>query len=478
MRGKAAALAILALPFALHADDPVQSPAFGPAPEAGPLTAEEVLFGDAYRSFLGEARTTGRMRAWLGKNLPAFRAVDASDDLGRQPPGTRLLFSNRDRTYLLVVTGARPMTDGFHLIGTHIDTPSFRVLGAALSDGPGGAVLRATAYGGIKPYQWLHTPLRLVGEVRARGGRRVDVDIGPAQGFAFTIASLATRAEPSEEGGGRRQNGAEAEVIVATVPAFGSEGGPRVTFLRAMQRAYGITEADLEAAEMYLVPAMPPRDVGVDRAMVGGHGQDDRACSYAAIRAIGDMTAVPARTAIVFLTDREEIGSSGTVGAGSGYLLRALDTIARATGNVEGDFQIRALLGRSRILSSDVTAGVNPLFRQVHEPMNAAFVGRGPAIMKYTGHGGKFGASDASPEFIAYLRGLWRGAGIGVQATEIGRVDEGGGGTIAHVLAELGPEVLDLGVPLVSMHSPFELVHRRDLFLLHRAHAAFLTAPE
>jgi aspartyl aminopeptidase len=471
-------LAVALLVAARAAADPPQQPAsFGPAPSTGPITEDERAFGDAYRGWLDEARTTGRVRGFLSRTASGFRVVDASDDLGRLSPGTKLLFSNRDRSYLLVVVGRRPMSEGFRMIGTHIDTPSFRVLGSALDDGETGAVLHANAYGGIKPYQWVGMPLALVGEIHAHGGRRIDVDLGPREGFAFVISDLDPLGGPADGGGGGRQSRADADVVVATVPAFGSEGGPRITFLRAMRRAYGTTARDLEAAELYLVPAQGARDVGVDRAIVGSHGQDDRACSYAAIRAVVDLPAVPERTAIVYLTDREEIGASGTAGAASGFLRRALGTLLGATSDVSSDFDLGEALARSRVLSSDVTAGVDPNFRRVHEPMNAAFVGRGPAIMKYTGHGGKYGASDASPEFIAELRALWTSAGIPIQATEIGRVDEGGGGTIAHVIAELGPEVLDLGVPLVSMHSPFELVHRRDLFALYRADTAFLTAP-
>jgi aspartyl aminopeptidase len=260
------------------------------------------------------------------------------------------------------------------------------------------------------------------------------------------------------------------------VRAPGGKDPLRLAFLRFLHRRYQITEGDLQSAELALVPEGGPRDVGLGRSLVAAYGQDDRLCSFAALRALIDLSGTPERTSAAYLTDREEVGSTGATGAQSEFLSLALQRLLRGTGALHHENVVRAAWARTEVLSADVGSGVNPLFPEAHDLGNAARLGHGPMLRKYTGRRGKEG-HDAHAEVVARIARIFEGAGVPWQVGTAGRVDEGGGGTIAGFLARLGAEVLDIGVPVLSLHAPYEVSSKRDLTLLHRALGAFFRAP-
>jgi aspartyl aminopeptidase len=451
--------------------------------------APEAAFAEDYKRALDRGRTALFFAADALDRATArgFRRVNPLADARgeeRFRPGDRLAFSNRGRTLLLVLIGQRGPKDGVRLIGTHIDSPHLRLLQRPFRTSSDALFLRARAQGGIKDFHWEGLPLQLQGVVHAVGGREVRVDLGAREGFSFFVGSLKA-AEPSE-GHARwpriapykRTGDRLFEVLAASVPLLGSAApkAMKQSLLAVLQQRYGLSEADFAASELSLVPSHRARDVGLDRALVGGFGQDDRLCSFVALRALLDLAQVPERTVAVYLTDREEIGSTGASGAKSDFLSLTLQHLLRGTGAPHHEEALRSAYAHSEALSGDVASGVDPLFPDVEELSNAARLGRGPAVRKYTGHRGKMQTSDANAEFLAKVVRIFEAAGVPWQVSTMGKVDEGGGGTISKFLAQTGAEVLDVGAPVLSMHSPMELSSKRDLWLLHRAFTAFLLA--
>jgi len=378
----------------------------------------------------------------------------------------------------LVRLGRRPVSEGLRFIGTHIDTPCLKLLPGTLNEKNGTLGWTAAGYGGLKGYQWEHLPLAIWGVVHRKGGEEVRIRLGPEQGHAFVVHRMGTDAK--DKGGAlERAWKRNYRVLLASVPSSkrGVRKGLRYTFLSRLREEHGLVEADLEAAQLFAVPARGARDVGLDRAAIGSFGHDDRACSFAAYRAILGMDQAPERTAAVMLTDKEEIGSTGAVGARSRFVELATAYLLRATGEDGSERAVRATLEQSKALSGDVAAALNPLFPDVHDPLTAARFGGGPAAKKFTGSGGKMRGSDAHPELVAEVRRIFHDAGVPLQVSVIGKVDEGGGGTIAKFLAHKGMDVMDVGMPILSMHAPFEVAHKFDLWTLERGYRAFLEAP-
>lgn len=440
--------------------------------------ASQASMGTDYMAFLSASRTpfeVARQSASLMEGA-GFVKVDPTDPkgLGEMRPGARIYAVNRGRTIFFVIVGERPVEEGVKMIMAHADVPSLRLL----SDPVDGGRLRARHYGGIKAYHYRGIPLELRGRAITADGSTVDVVLGEKEGFVFTAHDLSTAERHSDK---RNAVSSAHTVLVASRPSREPRGGASVkqSFLSEIYRRFGMTELDLERAEIYAIPAWAPRDVGLDRAAIGGFGHDDRACSFAALRAMldGGEGAVPEYTSIVALVDREEIGSTGVTGARSAYMRTLIGALLESQGPYS-EQRLRRTLAASRVISSDVTSAINPLFESVSEPMNAPTFGHGPAFMKFTGVRGKSGGSDANAEFVREIFDTFRAAGAPLQVSEIGRVDEGGGGTIAKYIAHQGAQVLDVGVALLSMHSPFELVHKADLVGLTRGFAAFFWGVE
>ncbi|HUH02915.1 MAG TPA: hypothetical protein VML75_13050 [Kofleriaceae bacterium] len=413
------------------------------------------------RAFLDAGRTPSRTIEVARTGAPGFTPVDL---LGvseqRVRPGDRLLFVNRDRSAIFVIVGRQPLQrSGARILAAHIDTPSPRLLLTGLSR-RGQTELELRHYGGLRPHHWLQTPVGVVGRVARAGGQELEVSLGlDDDDFAFHI----------------EQRGDKLLLHASSTPTDAPKPGQTArTFVDAMHARYGLTARDLETSELYAVPRHRAREVGVDRELIGAHGQDDRVNSYAAWRAITDVVGTPEHTAMVWLVDREEIGSSGTTGARSAFFELVYAWLLRGEGTPATEVAMSRAFAASVCLSADTPAGINPNFPEVHEAKNAPLLGRGPAIFPFTGSRGKMGGSAAHPELISSIDAAFSAANAPLQFGELGRVDEGGGGTVAKYLGHRGIDVVDVGIPVVSMHSPLELSAKADVFAAYRGFAAWL----
>ncbi|HTY08406.1 MAG TPA: aminopeptidase [Candidatus Edwardsbacteria bacterium] len=437
-------------------------------------------FAADYAAFIDHGRTERLATAALVKlaEKAGFVALDRAKGL---KPGSRVYAVNRGKNILLAVIGTQPLERGVNLIASHLDAPRIDLKPRPLFEDEDLklALLRTHYYGGVKKYQWASQPLGLYGTVVRRDGSSVDVAIGAKAGDpCFVIPDLLphlARKEQGERKSGETIKGEEMLIVCGGIPVEDREAKGRVktAVLEHLHAAYGIEEEDLISAELEAVPLAPARFVGFDKSLIGGYGQDDRICCYTAARAIVDLK-VPDRTTVVACVDKEEIGSEGNTGMQSNFLMNFLGQMLELHDPKYPEHKLRSCLAGSCCISADVNAGVEPNFKQVHELSNAAKAGFGLVLTKYTGHGGKGGANDASAEFTGKVRKIFNDAKVPWQAAELGKVDEGGGGTVAKFLAEYDMEVIDCGPALLSMHSPFELVSVADLYATYQGYKAFL----
>jgi aspartyl aminopeptidase len=433
--------------------------AFGPgaSPAAAPPPSDAEALAVQYREFLDRGRTASRAVRHAAERAPGFRRVDPLTDEPRAAPGDRLLFVDRDHTAVFVTVGKRKLaTHGARLLASHVDTPAPRLDTTHLTR-DNQTRLVAHRYGGIKSFHWLHRPLAAVGQVAMRGGRVVDVDLSDVWFWGEEVL-------PS----------GDIAVTASTTPTADPAAGPAATFVGELHRRYGLDAADLVAAELYLVPREPAREVGLDRSLIGAHGQDDRANSFIAWRAALDVPAPPEHTAVVWLLDREEQGSSGPTGAASRFLELVYAWLLRAEGGPASEAALHRALAATVTLSADTPACLEANWPEVHEMSAAPRLGRGPALFPFTGRGGKEGGSAARAELVASVFASFRRSGAAIQTGELGKVDEGGGGTIANDFAQRGMDVVDIGVCVASLHSPLELTAKADLWAAYRGFRAWL----
>jgi aspartyl aminopeptidase len=401
----------------------------------------------------------------------ALRLADAAGfkplpKTGSLPPGGRYYDVNRDRTLTLIVVGSEPMVDGFRVVGAHVDSPRLELKGRPLYEAEGFALFQTYRHGGIKNYQWVNLPLALVGHVDKKDGSRVQISVGLDEGDPiFIIPDLSPHVDHDYR---ERQNrdvimGEEMDPIVASITP--AEGSIKDAVLGYLASKYAITEADLVSAELAIVPALAPRDVGFDRGMMAIYGQDDKLSSYTALRAILEQDT-PARTAVAFLVDNEEVGNVNNTGSNSDYFVNLLaELIYRERGNDFNDMDLRRALGNTNVVSSDVNPGIHPTYPGVWESGNAPRLGYGVNLKLY---GGGF---NANSEYMAWNRAYLDAAGVAWQtATYKGRAS---GGTIGNSLSRRNMEVIDYGVPLLSIHSTYALSSKVDVHMLYRAMDAF-----
>ena len=437
-------------------------------------------FAREYAEFLDRGRTERLAAAFL--RTMAERAGFAPLEKARGlKPGARVYAVNRGKNIVLAVIGREPLERGVNLIASHLDAPRIDLKQRPLFEDEElkMALLHTHYYGGIKKYQWVSQPLGLFGTVVRRDGGTVDIAVGSEPGDpCFVIPDLLphlSRKEQGERKSGETIRGEEMIILCGGVPVGDPEAKGRVktAVLERLHQRYGIEEEDLVSAELEAVPLHPARFVGFDRAFLGGYGQDDKVCSYTSARAALDLKA-PRRTAVVLCVDKEEIGSEGNTGVQAAFFANFIGDLLERADPRYHEKTLRRCLANSRCISADVNAAVEPNFKQVHELSNAAKAGFGLVITKYTGHGGKGGANDANAEFTGLVRKVLNDAGVPWQTGELGKVDEGGGGTVAKFLAEHGMDVIDCGPALLSMHSTFELVSVADLHATYRGYKAFL----
>ncbi|OPX88291.1 MAG: putative M18 family aminopeptidase 1 [Pelotomaculum sp. PtaB.Bin104] len=446
------------------------------------LGAEErdrvMKFNEEYKDFLNQAKTEREVfeAALADLKNAGFSSVDLKTGL---KPGDKVFFANRQKALIAAVIGPEPLINGINIIGAHTDSPRLDLKPLPVFEDNGMVFFKTHYYGGIKKYQWLSIPLSLHGVVVRADGNSVAVHIGEESGDPiFTITDLLPHLakDQIDKKMADAVPGESLNILAGGIPLAGEELKDRfkMTVLEYLHRRYAMVEEDFISAELELVPAWPARDIGLDLSFVGAYGQDDRVCAYAALRALIDGP-VPKRTAMMVLADKEEIGSSGNTGMKAAFFKNAVREIAARTTSPYNELVLSKALSNSLALSADVNVGLDPNYPDVTEKMNTAWLGYGVVLTKYTGNKGKYESSDAHAEVVAQVRRVFHNAGVIWQSGELGKVDQGGGGTIAHLVAKHGVDVLDCGVALLGMHSPFEVASKADIYMSYQAYKAFFT---
>ena len=433
-------------------------------------------YAERYKWFLNTAKTERQAVQEIERLAQAKGFVP----LAGSAPGARWYYSYKGKTIALGVPGRRPLTDGLRIIGAHIDSPRLDLKQYPLYEETDLVFLKTHYYGGIKKYQWLARPLALHGVVLKADGSVVELRVGEDPGDpVFTVLDLLphlARKVQMDKKVTEAFEGEKLNVLIGSLPIGDKDTKERfkLSLLKYLEDTYGITEEDLVSAELEVVPAGPARDVGLDRSMVAAYGHDDRSCAYPALEAILEVQD-PEHACIALFYDKEEVGSDGNTSAKSCLLEDMVELLLEREG--QSPLARRRVLMNSHAISGDVTGALDPDWQEVHEKRNAARLGYGVSLTKFTGHGGKYSANDAHAEYIAWLRKILNEAGVIWQATHLGKVDEGGGGTIAKYLAVHGMEIIDSGPPVLSMHSPFEVASKADLYMVLKAFKTFFTAP-
>lgn len=437
-------------------------------------------FADEYKIFLDTSKTE-REAVVFTKELLEKNGFVPLEKVKNPKPGTRVYIENKKKNLAVFVLGKKPMKDGINIIASHVDAPRLDLKQNPLYEAGETklALMRTHYYGGIKKYQWANIPLAIHGKVVKADGKEVEIVIGEKDGDpVFTITDLLPHLSHKKQNSRKLAQGIKGEelqILVGSMPINDKKAKKKVKLwvLDYLNKNYGMVEEDFISSEFEIVPAYKARDVGLDRSLLGSYGQDDRICAFTSIKAALDIK-VPDRTSLVLLMDKEEIGSEGPTGMKSHFIMNAVgDAMALLEPNYK-ESDLRRALQNSYALSADVNAGINPLYKDVHEQQNAALIGHGICITKFTGSGGKYSSNDANAEFVGMIRAAFNKAKVPWQAAELGKVDEGGGGTVAKFLAEHNMEVLDCGPCLISMHSPFEICSKIDLYDSYLAYATFL----
>ena len=428
--------------------------------------------GESYKDFLNNART---------ERAAARYTVQLAEEAGFVPwhegmhltAGDRIYVVNRAKSVLLAVIGRRNLAEGVRIAAAHVDCPRLDLKPMPLNEETGElCTLRTHYYGGIKKYQWTTIPLALIGVVAMKDGSVADVEIGTRPGDpVFTVTDLLPHLGKDQmtKSAAEAVTGENLRVLCGSEPIGDAKESDRVKWgvLQLLNEQYGITEEDFLSAELSIVPAFDARDVGLDRSLVGGYGQDDRSCAFAELNALFSLK-VPEKTAVCILADKEEIGSVGSTGMQSEYFDRFIAALCRGEGA-----ELLECLGRSECLSADVSAAYDPLYAEAYEKQNSSFVNYGMAMVKYTGARGKSGCNDAHAEYLARLRRAFDEAGVVYHCCELGKVDQGGGGTVAAYMGNRNIDTVDVGVPVLSMHAPFEVVSKLDVYMTAQAIRAF-----
>ena len=428
-----------------------------------------------YKAFLDAGRT---------ERLCAAEAVRLAKEAGYRPytrgmaleAGSKVWLCNRGKAVMLAHIGTKSLAEGIQLAAAHIDSPRLDLKPNPLYEDSELAYFKTHYYGGIRKYQWLTLPLALHGVVAMKDGSQVTVRVGEDEGDPRLVITdllphlgAAQNKKPLAEA----VPGETLNILLGSRPIGGEDESGRVklAIMNLLYEKYGIVEDDLNSAELEAVPALKACDIGLDRSLIGAYGHDDRVCAYAALKALLDLTETPEKTAVCILADKEEIGSDGVTGMQSA----AFDTFIEDLCAAE-DVPLRACFEKSFCLSADVTAAFDPNFPDVFEKRNEAQVNYGIGLCKYTGARGKSGASDADAETVAYVRRVLDEAGVLWQISELGKVDAGGGGTVAMYMANRNITTLDAGVPVLSMHAPFEVVSKMDCYQTYKAMGAIFRA--
>lgn len=428
-------------------------------------------FSEGYKKFLDQAKTER-------ESVRVIQSVLSSYGFSEHWTGGKAHCINRGKEIIAFVKGKQSPADGFNIVVAHIDAPRLDLKQNPLYEDVDLGLLKTHYYGGIKKYQWVATPLAIHGIVVKADGREINLSIGENEDEpVFSIDDLLphlSRKTQDEKKLSEAIDGEKLTLLFGSIPLEGEDKeAVKKGILTILQDKYGIEEEDFVSAEIEVVPAFKARDVGIDKSMIGAYGQDDRVSAYTLLKAISEISE-PRRPCLAIFVDKEEIGSEGNTSMRSHFLRVFIDEMCEGLKLKNGEALIRKMLFQSKALSADVNGAMNPTFQDVHEKQNACYLGHGICITKFTGHGGKVGANDAHAEYVAMIRKMFNDEGILWQTGELGKIDEGGGGTVAKFLAEYGMDIIDCGAPILTMHSPFEISSKLDVYETYRAFKVFL----
>lgn len=434
-------------------------------------------FSEEYINFLNKCKTERTCTAYV-KELAEKEGFKNIDDVDSLKAGDRVYKINRSKNIIMAVIGSDDITNGVNIIASHIDSPRIDLKQNPIYDDSGLALFKTHYYGGIKKYQWTAMPLSLIGVVIDKDGNSIEVRLGEGENEpVFTITDLLPHLAVDQMSKKMTEafTGEDLNVLVGSIPHGDEEKSVKDAILDIIKEKYGFTEEDFVSAELEMVPTFKARSVGFDSSLIGAYGQDDRVCAYTSLKAVFDC-GTPKRTAVCYLADKEEVGSMGNTGMKSRFFENVIAELIEKSKGSYNDMYIRKTLTASMCLSADVAAGFDPNYKGVFEDKNSAYAGGGLVMCKYTGSRGKYDTSDASAEFTGKVRKIFNDNNVAWQTAELGKVDVGGGGTVAQYVANLDIDTLDVGVPVLSMHSPFEITSKADVYMAYLGYKAFYKA--
>ncbi|MDD7043261.1 MAG: aminopeptidase [Mollicutes bacterium] len=439
--------------------------------------AEIFSFSKDYMNFLDEAKTE-RMATKQAVRLAKEKGFRPLEECKELHPGDKVYTTNKNKNFLAAIIGEKSLEEGMRILGAHIDSPRLDIKQNPLYEKGGFAFFETHYYGGIKKYQYVTIPLALHGIVYKKDGTSFEVSIGedpsdPVLGITDLLIHLS--ADQMSKKASEVIEGEKLDITIGNIPLEKDENGKVKDYiLHLLKEKYGMEEEDFLSSELHAVPAGKARDYGLDRSMIAGYGHDDKVCAYTSLRAVLDSKKEE-YTSVVVLVDKEEVGSIGATGAQSLWFEDVVMEMLAKEGK-DSYLALRHAMSASKMLSSDVSGAVDPLYSGANEPNNSCYFSKGVVFNKYTGARGKSGCNDAMPEFLSFVRNAMDKNDIHYQTSEIGKVDQGGGGTIAYILGNYNMYVLDAGVPVLSMHSPMEIVSKADVFEAYLAYKVFLAA--
>ncbi len=443
-------------------------------------------FAEEYRKFISACKTERECVRTFVERAEAAGYLDIKKVIAegiKLESGARVYSDNNGKALAMFIVGKKPMEEGMRILGAHVDSPRMDLKQNPFYEDTGLAMLDTHYYGGVKKYQWVTLPLALHGVVAKKDGSVVEVNIGDKPGdpvFGVSDLLIHLAGEQMEKKAAKVIEGENLDLLIGSIPLAGEEkenakDTVKENILGILKEEYGIEEEDFLSAEIEVVPAGEARDYGFDRSMIMGYGHDDRVCAYPSFEAMLAKNETPEYTSVCLLVDKEEIGSVGATGMQSRFFENMTAEVMAAAGQYT-ELALRRALQNSHVLSSDVSAAFDPNYPSVMDKKNAAYFGKGMVFNKYTGSRGKSGSNDASAEYVGKLRAVMDNGNVLYQTAELGKVDQGGGGTIAYILANYGMQVIDSGVAVLNMHAPWEIISKADLYEAYKGYVAFLAS--
>ena len=443
-------------------------------------------FAEEYRKFISACKTERECVRTFVERAEAAGYLDIKKVIAEEiklESGARVYADNNGKALAMFIVGKKPMEEGMRILGAHVDSPRMDLKQNPFYEDTGLAMLDTHYYGGVKKYQWVTLPLALHGVVAKKDGSVVEVNIGDKPGdpvFGVSDLLIHLAGEQMEKKAAKVIEGENLDLLIGSIPLAGEEkenakDTVKENILGILKEEYGIEEEDFLSAEIEVVPAGEARDYGFDRSMIMGYGHDDRVCAYPSFEAMLAKNETPEYTSVCLLVDKEEIGSVGATGMQSRFFENMTAEVMAAAGQYT-ELALRRALQNSHVLSSDVSAAFDPNYPSVMDKKNAAYFGKGLVFNKYTGSRGKSGSNDASAEYVGKLRAVMDDGNVFYQTAELGKVDQGGGGTIAYILANYGMQVIDSGVAVLNMHAPWEIISKADLYEAYKGYVAFLAS--